>query len=113
MTLIYIYGDTYVLVIWRVWRTSFLLSLSDPFWPELWVPLRVPSRSQIYLFKNDLYSIKLLIPYHSRFFVWSIVTWRYDYLLRINISYLEPYNYEQTKYKIEINTWNHRIISIR
>ena len=44
----------------------------------------------------------------------KIVTWSYNYLLRIIISRLKPCNCVQTNdyYQIKIITWDHIIISI-
>ena len=52
------------------------------------------------------------MPYNCKLFVLRIVTWSYNCLLRIIISYLKPYYYVQTNdyYQIEIITWNHIIV---
>ena len=44
-----------------------------------------------------------------------LLTWTYDYSLRVIISYLKPYNCVQTNfyYRTETITWNQIIISIR
>ena len=52
---------------------------------------------------------------NCKLFVWRIITWSYDYLLRIIIiSYLKPFHSEQTKdyYLREMIIWNHIAISI-
>ena len=56
------------------------------------------------------------MPYICKEFVLRIVTWSYNYLFRIIISYLELYNCVQTNdyyYQIEIIIWIHIIICIR
>ena len=67
------------------------------------------------MFENGSYSIGILDAIEQQIISTKIVTWSYNCLLMIIISYSKPYKCVQINsfYWIEIITWNHIIISIR